>query len=51
MEYDIGARGKPLPAVYMNALDCGLIPVILRLSGSAQSEPVSFELIFYILIK
>ncbi|XP_054709295.1 zinc finger FYVE domain-containing protein 9-like [Uloborus diversus] len=51
VEYDIGARCKPLPAAYMNALDTGLIPVILRLSGSTQNEPVAFELIFHILIK
>ncbi|XP_035213773.1 zinc finger FYVE domain-containing protein 9-like isoform X2 [Stegodyphus dumicola] len=51
VEYDIGSRGKPLPAMYMNALDSGLIPVILRLSGSTHSEPLAFELIFHILVK
>ncbi|KAG8194458.1 hypothetical protein JTE90_011066 [Oedothorax gibbosus] len=51
VEYDIGARGKPLPSLYMNALDSGLIPVILRLSSSTHSEKLSFELIFHILIK
>ncbi|GIY15623.1 zinc finger FYVE domain-containing protein 9 [Caerostris darwini] len=51
VEYDIGSRNKALPALYMNALDSSLIPVILRLSGSTQSEKLSFELIFHILIK
>ncbi|CAL1265075.1 unnamed protein product [Larinioides sclopetarius] len=51
VEYDIGSRGKALPAMYMNALDSSLIPVILRLSGSTPSEKLSFELIFHILIK
>ncbi|XP_055928469.1 zinc finger FYVE domain-containing protein 9-like isoform X1 [Argiope bruennichi] len=51
VEYDIGSCGKALPAMYMNALDSSLIPVILRLSGSTPSEKLSFELIFHVLIK
>lgn len=51
VEYEVGSNGNPLPSVYMNALDNGLIPVISRVSGSSLDGPVSLELIFHILIK
>jgi len=44
-----GSNGQPLPALYLNALDSVLIPVIHSRGRKRGDEPIVMELIFYIL--
>lgn len=44
-----GSNGQPLPALYLNALDSMLIPVIHSRGRKRDDEPIVMELIFYIL--
>lgn len=44
-----GSNGQPLPALYLNALDSVLIPVIHSRGRKRSDESIVMELIFYIL--
>ncbi|KAM9761504.1 zinc finger FYVE domain-containing protein 9 [Menidia menidia] len=44
-----GSNGQPLPALYLNALDSVLLPVISSRGRHGNGPPLVLELVFYIL--
>ncbi|KAE8635900.1 hypothetical protein XENTR_v10002782 [Xenopus tropicalis] len=48
VEYRAGSRGQLLPQLYLNDLDCALIPVIHNRTSDTSILPLVMELIFFL---
>ncbi|XP_041436424.1 zinc finger FYVE domain-containing protein 16 isoform X2 [Xenopus laevis] len=49
VEYRAGSRGQLLPQLYLNDLDCALIPVIHNRTSDTSILPLVMELIFFLI--